>query len=188
MRTLLHCATSGKKACIFHKFPSAETLCRPVASIITYQKSRRQHMTLFQTVILNGFNDVAFQFEHQTSLSTLSAIFIKQDYCSTQRSAMAGDNRQTVISKKSILWAWWEKISAEILRINMPLENHSSVYYVTSFLCRTRTPNTAYECLVWLCVGLCVIVVMGGFKRLTENSRQVRDRRLRWGGVGWHNE
>lgn len=98
---------------------------------------------------------------------------------------MADDNRQTVISKKSILWAWWEKISAEILRINMPLENHSSVYYVTSFLCRTRTPNTAYECLVWLCVGLCVIVVIGGFKRLTENSRQVRDRRLRWGGVGW---
>lgn len=101
---------------------------------------------------------------------------------------MAGDNRQTVVSKKSKLWAWWEKSSAEIRRINMPLENHYSFYYVTSFLCRTRRQSRTYERLARLRVGLCAVVVTGVFKSLTENRRQVKDRRLCWGGAGWHNE
>lgn len=100
---------------------------------------------------------------------------------------MAGDNKQTVISKKSTLWAWWEKISAVIWRINTPLENHYSVYYVTSsFLCRTRRPSRAYECLVWLCV-CCVFVwwwSLGYYKSLSENKRQVEgwEIALGWGG------
>lgn len=52
---------------------------------------------IFDCVILCGVDDLAFQFEHQTLLSTLRAIFIKQDYYSTQRSAMAGDNTQAVV-------------------------------------------------------------------------------------------
>lgn len=134
-------------------------------------------------VILNGFNDVAFQFEHQTSLSTLSAIFIKQDYCSTQRSAMAGDNSQTVISKTSILWAWWEKISAEIVRINMPLEK--PFFCLLCYIISLQDQNTKQG--LWMSS-----VAMRGFVWLWSwgDSRGWQKIADKWGmgdcvGVGW---
>lgn len=80
------------------------------------------------------------------------------------------------------------RISTEIWRTNMPLENHYSVYCLTSFLCSSRRLNRDYGCLVWLSVDLSVVVVTDAFKSQTENIRQVKDGRLRWGGVGFHNE
>lgn len=80
------------------------------------------------------------------------------------------------------------RISTEIWGTNMPLENHNSVYYVASFRCGSRRLNRDYGCLVWLSVDLCVVVVMVVFKSQKENIRQVKDRRLRWGWMEWHNE
>lgn len=70
----------------------------------------------------------------------------------------------------------------------MPLQNHYSVYCLASFLCKNRRLNRDYGCLVWLSVDLSVVVVTDAFKSQTENIRQVKDGRLRWGGVGFHNE
>lgn len=56
------------------------------------------------------------------------------------------------------------------------------------FFCGSRRLNRDYGCLVWLSVDLCVVVVTDTFKSQTENIRQVKDGRLRWGGVGFHNE
>lgn len=78
-------------------------------------------------------------------------------------------------------------ISGEMAGINMALENHYSVYYVTSFLCRTGRQSRAYKCLAWLRVGFVrAAAVVGVLKNLTENTR--RAGRLRRGGAGWHNE
>lgn len=66
---------------------------------------------------------------------------------------MPGDNKQAVVSKKNALWAWQDKISAGILRINTPLENHYSAYYVTSSCLRdTRGVNSV---CVLVCVSVC---------------------------------
>lgn len=78
-------------------------------------------------------------------------------------------------------------ISGEMAGINMALENHYSVYYVTSFLRRSGRQSRAYKCLAWLRVGfVCAAAVVGVLKNLTENTR--RAGRLRRGGAGWHNE
>lgn len=79
----------------------------------------------------------------------------------------------------------------------MALENHYSVYYITSifsllFFCRTRRQSQAYKCLVWLHVGLCVWLWRRGYWRIWQKKKEKtparRARRLRRGGVGWHNE
>lgn len=91
-KTLIHGATNGKKK---FTFSFIETICRPV--LLFYHlwlphAGGKNLSTVCDTIVdcvtLNGkpgLDDLALQFEQQTSLSTLSTIFIKQDYCCTQK-------------------------------------------------------------------------------------------------------
>lgn len=66
----------------------------------------------------------------------------------------------------------------ERVRINTPLENHYSVYCVTS-LQEEDTEQGLRMLSVYMCVGVCVYVFVrvrwswGVLGRLTENKRQV---------------
>lgn len=77
----------------------------------------------------------------------------------------------------------------------MALENHYSVYYITSifsllfFFCRTRRQSQASKCLVWLHVGLCVWLWRRGYWRIWQKKKEKPppppDERGDCGGVGW---
>lgn len=178
IKTLLHNATTSPKKNknpYFTNFHPQKLLAAPVASLVLNTGVCVVQRAAGRS-IWHYFRLCNTQWFWWLSIPIWTSNIVKRSKCSIHQTRLLHHSKECDGRRQQTDSRFKEEHTVGVVGENlsrntehkMSLENHYSVYYVTSFLCRTRRQNRAYECLVWLCVGLCVVVVMGVFKSLTE--------------------